>query len=54
MEILDSGMKYSLINVPINGANPGNKKFYVVIRLLDERITSENNRFIIFIIIPDV
>jgi hypothetical protein len=41
-----SGMKSSGIYVPTNGATPANKKFSVVIRLLDERIASETNRFI--------
>jgi hypothetical protein len=33
------------IDVPTNGATPANKKFGVVIRLLDERIAIEKNRF---------
>jgi hypothetical protein len=41
----DSGMKISRISVPTNGAIPVNKKFNLVIRLLDKRIASPNNRF---------
>jgi hypothetical protein len=36
--------------VPIAGITPANKKFSVVIRLLDERIASETNRFDFFAI----
>jgi hypothetical protein len=41
----DSGMKFARIAVPTNDAIPVNKKFNVVIRLLEERI-SNANRFI--------
>jgi hypothetical protein len=43
--IVDSGMKSSKLTVSIDGITPANNKFSLVIRMLDEQIASETNRF---------
>jgi hypothetical protein len=44
----DSGLKSSITVVDAKDIFPANKKFNVLIRLLDERVATDNNRFFLY------